>query len=168
MQNNSIPNAKASRIEQAHTPLSDSYRVQFLLVLICWLITVAFHWGNDGIWWQGDSPRHAMNSVFYLDLVQHGMHNPNQFAKEYYARYPAIVPQRYPPFLYLTTAICFACFGISTFIAKFVVHLFALLLGIYTLLALRRWISPRAGLVAGYVLLMPGFMIWSGAFRLSA
>ncbi|MAI70756.1 MAG: hypothetical protein CMM01_07590 [Rhodopirellula sp.] len=145
----------------------DGLGSQWVVLLTCWFFTLAYHSGNDGIWYQGDSPRHVMNSIFYMDLIAQGNNGLRQFSYEYYARYPAITPHRYPPFLYLVTATCFSLFGISCFIAKMVVQLFGLLLGSYTLLALRRWIAPQAGLVAGFVLLMPGCMTWSGAVMLN-
>ncbi|MDA7878542.1 glycosyltransferase family 39 protein [bacterium] len=141
--------------------------VQFAVLISCWAIPVWFHWGNDGIWFQGDSPRHALNALFFLDLVKEGLSDPVEYARHYYTRYPAITPQRYPPFFYCLLAGGFAVFGVGGFVAKFFVHGFALLLGIYTLLGLRRWISLEAGIMAGLVLLMPGVMRWSGAVMLN-
>ncbi|QDT59403.1 hypothetical protein SV7mr_19100 [Stieleria bergensis] len=144
-----------------------SLRFQFVLLLGLWAIPLWLHWGNDGIWFQGDSPRHALNAVFYLDLVKEGLPNPVEYAHQYYVRYPAISPQRYPPLFHLLLAGAFAVFGVSGFLAKTIVQLFALVLGVYTLLGLRRWVSSDAGIVAGLVLLMPGIMKWSGAVMLN-
>ncbi len=170
MQNDSIPSTKyesSGKIEGVVAPLLDAYWVQFAVLISCWSIPVWLHWGNDGIWYQGDSPRHALNAVFFLDLVKEGLSDPVEYARQYYTRYPAITPQRYPPLFYLMLAGGFSVFGVAGFVAKCLVHGFALLLGIYTLAGLRRWISSEAGIMAGLVLLMPGIMRWSGAVILN-
>lgn len=142
------------------------------MLLVCWVITLWFHWGNDGIWFQGDFPRHALNAVFFLDVAKEGLADPIEYARHYYTRYPAITPQSYPPLFYLMLGSGFAVFGVSGLIGKFLVQGFALLLGAYTLVGFRRWISLDAGFVAGFVaglvLLMPGIMQWSGAVMLNA
>ena len=142
-------------------------RVQCVVLLVCWVITLWFHWGNDGIWFQGDSPRHALNAVFFLDVAKEGLADPIEYARHYYTRYPAITPQSYPPLFYLMLGSGFAVFGVSGLIGKLLVQGFALLLGAYTLVGFRRWISLDAGFVAGLVLLMPGIMQWSGAVMLN-
>ncbi|MDG2223123.1 MAG: glycosyltransferase family 39 protein [Rubripirellula sp.] len=148
-------------------PTPQNFRAQLAALTICWLIGIWFHWGNDGIWFQGDSPRHALNAAFFLDLVKDGIWNPIEYAHHYYARYPAITAQRYPPVFYALLAPTFAAFGVSGFVAKCLVQVFALILGVYTLLGIRRWIAAEAGIVAGLVLLMPGTMLWSGAVMLN-
>ena len=147
--------------------IQSDFWLQLVALLGCWLTCVWFHWGNDGIWFQGDSPRHALNAVFFLDLAKEGIWNPIEYAHRYYARYPAINPQRYPPLFYALLAPSYAVFGVSGFVAKCLVQSFALMLGIYTLVGIRRWITPKAGIVAGLVLLMPGTMRWSGAVMLN-
>ena len=70
--------------------IQSDFWLQLVALLGCWLTCVWFHWGNDGIWFQGDSPRHALNAVFFLDLAKEGIWNPIEYAHRYYARYPAI------------------------------------------------------------------------------
>ena len=125
------------------------------------------HWDNDGLWFQGDAPRHAMNGIFWRDLIREGLGDPVEYTQRYYARYPAITPTRYPPGFYIVEASAFACFGVSTFVAKFAVFLFALVASIYMLLGMRRWIAAEAGLVTGLMLLMPGMIRWSHAVMLN-
>lgn len=149
------------------TGMSQTFWVQFAVLICCWAIPFWFHWGNDGIWFQGDSPRHALNAVFFLDLVKEGLSDPVEYAHQYYARYPSIAPQRYPPLFSLLLAGGFAVFGVSGVLAKTMVQVFALVLGVYTLLGLRRWVGNDAGIMAGLVLLMPGMMKWSGAVMLN-
>lgn len=148
-------------------PIASIIWLQFVALVLCWLIGIWFHWDNDGIWFQGDSPRHALNAAFFSDLLKEGIWTPIEYAHQYYARYPAINIQRYPPLFYALLVPCFLIFGVSSFVAKCLVHAFALLLGVYTLIGLRRWIAPEAGIVAGLVLLMPGTMLWSGAVMLN-
>ena len=144
-----------------------NFQVQLAVLFLCWLTIVWFHWGNDGIWFQGDSPRHALNGTLFLDLAKDGISYPIEYVHQYYARYPSINPQRYPPLFYVLLALSFALFGISGIVAKCLVQFFALLLAVYTLIGIRRWIAPEAGIVAGLVLLMPGIMRWSGAVMLN-
>ncbi len=148
-------------------PIASIFWLQLVALVLCWLIGIWFHWDNDGIWFQGDSPRHALNAAFFSDLLKEGIWTPIEYAHQYYVRYPAITPQRYPPLFYLLLAGGFSTFGVSGFLAKSFVQIFALMLGVYTLLGLRRWVSSAAGLVAGLVFLMPGMMIWSGAVMLN-
>jgi hypothetical protein len=116
---------------------------------------------NDGLWYQGDSPRHAMNGLFWIDFLQSGSLHPKQYALEYYARYPAINPVPYPPLFYLLEGAAFAVCGPSPYVAKSLVLLFALMAAIYLLAWLRRWVLPEVGWAAALLLLTPGLVTYS-------
>ena len=141
-------------------------RWQVCLLLVAWGILCSLHWTNDGLFFQGDAPRHAINGLFWKDLLQDGWRQPGDYARSYFARYPVICPTYYPPVFYLVEAAAFSLFGASPYVAKGVVLAFSLIAGIYTLAWLREWIEPAAGAAAGLVLLMPGITTWSHAVML--
>src|SRR5215471_3483680 len=95
------------------------------LLLVCgyvfWL-----HWDNDGLWFQGDSPRHAANGLFWWDFLTSLPVNPKEFALSYYARYPVIHPTTYPPLFYIVEGLSFFLFGASPYVAKALVSIFTL------------------------------------------
>ena len=69
-----------------------------------------------------DAARHAMNGAFILDLVRHGrILAPVQYAKWYFARYPAITIPYHPPGFPTYEAIFYALFGVNTFTARLAV-----------------------------------------------
>ncbi|MGB8609687.1 glycosyltransferase family 39 protein, partial [Bradyrhizobium sp.] len=132
-----------------------------------WIFVVVLHWHNDGLWYQGDSPMHALNGVFWMDFLKKLPGNPQEFALSYYARYPAINPISYPPVFYLLEAAAFAVFGDSPFIAKGLVLGFTLLGSLYLLAWLRRYVAEEAGWAAALLLLQPAIIIWSHAVMLN-
>ena len=72
-----------------------------------------------------DAGRHAMNGVFYYDLIKDaGVLKPVSYAIKYYQRYPAIAPLIYPPFFSLCEALMFAVLGIYPWVARLTVMLF--------------------------------------------
>ena len=135
--------------------------LQVCLLLLSWSVTCWAHWNNDGLWFQTDAPAHAITGLYYRDLLTRGWHQPMEFTRQYYARYPTICPNAYPPVFYLLEAIAFFLFGPSPEVAKGIVLLCSLGAGLYTLAWLRRWIQPTAGFAAGLMLLTPGVVTWS-------
>ena len=99
----------------------------FLVVLLAVLYIGALHLGNDGLWPQGDAPRHATNGIFWWDYLASFTANPVEFTLRYYARYPAINPIGYPPVFYLLEGAAFSLMAVSPFVAKGLVFAFALL-----------------------------------------
>jgi dolichyl-phosphate-mannose-protein mannosyltransferase len=140
---------------------------QSLGVVLVWAFLVILHRHNDGLWYQGDSPRHAANGVFWRDFLLHLPVNPLSFALQYFARYPVIAPTIYPPVFYLIEAVVFSVFGISAFVAKGIVLAFALLAGLYMLAWLRYTVSSQVGWGGALLLLQPGVMVWSNAVMLN-
>lgn len=127
----------------------------------------ALHWNNDGLWYQGDAPRHAANGLFIWDWLMSLPANPLSFALSYYARYPVIAPVAYPPLFYALEAVSFGLFGPSPYVAKALVLGFAALLGVYLMLWGRRWIAPMAGWAGVSVILLPGIVRYSNAVLLN-
>jgi|694.fasta_scaffold21744_6 hypothetical protein len=145
----------------------DRLRFQCIALILSWLFCILLHWNNDGLWFQGDAPRHAVNGLFLRDLIHEGLSNPVEFARSYYARYPVVTASRYPPLFYMIEAIAFEVFGASATVAKGVVQLFGLITGFYLLISIRRWISPTAGIAASLLFLMPGMISWNNAVMLN-
>ncbi len=133
-----------------------------VLAYVAWL-----HADNSGLWAQGDSPRHAMNGLFWWDFLRSFPVNPVEFALSYHARYPAINPVTYPPVFYLIEGPAFALFGPSPHVAKGLVLAFAGMAGLYVMAWLRRWVGKEAGWAGLLVLLQPGVIRWSHAVMLN-
>ncbi len=140
---------------------------QFALVLIAWSFLIGLQWQNDGLWFQGDSPRHAANGLFWKEFLTSGSLNPKDYALRYYARYPAISPTNYPPVFYILEGTAFTLLHPSPYLAKGLVLGFALLAACYLLAWLRRWVAEEAGWMAALLLLLPGFVVWSNAVMLN-
>lgn len=69
---------------------------------------------------QGDMPRHLMNGVFFLDLVRDfpSPFDAFEYARYYYARYPALSLGHHPFLIALVEAPAFALFGVSVTSAR--------------------------------------------------
>ena len=141
--------------------------LQVLVLLVIWTYLFTLHLDNDGLWFQGDSPRHAVTGFFWLDYIRDFTLDAKGYALSYYARYPAIDPASRPPVFYLLEATAFALLGPSPYVAKTLVLAFSLLGALYLMAWLRHWISPEAGWAAGLLLLLPGMITWSHAIMLN-
>jgi hypothetical protein len=139
---------------------------QLLLLSASWWFCVLFHWGSDGTWFQGDSPRHVLTGLFWLDLAREGWNRPYEFALEYYKTYPAIVPSSYPPMYHLLEAFGFSLFGESMAVPKSITLGSSWFLVFFLWRWLVRWQGPSAGWVAPLVYAIPNFAFESGAAML--
>src|SRR5882762_5349157 len=84
-----------------------------LLVLVVSVLFVTGAPTGDAFSWP-DSPRHALNGAFVLDLVRdHPFRHPTTYALNYYAQYPALTILFYPPLFYVLLAVFYALFGVS-------------------------------------------------------
>jgi hypothetical protein len=140
---------------------------QVAAVLLAFLAIAAVNRQGDGLWFQGDAPRHAVNGLFWWDLVNARPRDPLAYAVSYYARYPVIAPATYPPLFYLIEGLAFALFGSSPYVAKAVVLLFAMVAGLYTMAWARRWIGGPAGWVGAFLAFVPGMVVWSNTVMLN-
>jgi hypothetical protein len=136
-------------------------------VVAAFLLVAVLHRQTDGLWFQGDAPRHAVNGLFWLDLLRALPRDPIDYAIRYYARYPVIAPATYPPLFYLVEGVAFAAVGPSPYAARFVVLLFGGMSGLYTMAWARRWIGPTAGWAGAFLACMPGMVVWSNAVMLN-
>jgi len=136
---------------------------QGLFLLLMWLLLVVAFRNNDGLWFQGDAPRHAMNGVFWRDLAYSDWQDPVRYAWGYYARYPALTLTYYPPVYHLVSAVGYAIFGLTSWVPKGVSLLSALALVGWLWQWLRRWVSGSSGWLAASLFLMPGIFTWMQA-----
>jgi len=140
---------------------------QVAAVIVTVLAVAALHRHSDGLWFQGDAPRHAVNGLFWWDLVHALPRDPVAYAVRYYARYPVIAPVTYPPLFYLVEGFAFAAFGSSPYVAKAVVLMFAIVAGLYTTAWARRWIGEAAGWAGAFLAFIPGMVLWSNTVMLN-
>lgn len=133
--------------------------------LVVSLIAISLFCANgcsSGMWYQGDSSRHAMNGVFYMDMIgDAGFLHPKKYAERYYVQYPAIDPVHYPPAFYLIEAALFKLLGVSASSARLTVLLFTLI-GVNLFLAMcRMWFPPWLAMCGGMLfLLQPGMALY--------
>lgn len=139
---------------------------QMTAVAVAFFIVASRHWHNDGLWF-GDAPQHAINGLFWWDLLTTVPGDPVEFALRYYARYPVLNPVKYPPLFYLLEGGGFAMFGASPHVAKAIVLLFAIAAGFYTMAWARRWIGPMAGWSGAFLAFVPGVVVLSNAVMLN-
>jgi len=140
---------------------------QVIVILIAWGYLCSLQTHNDGLWFQGDAPRHALNGLFWKDFLHRLPADPQAFSLSYFVRYPAINPVSYPPFFYWLEAGLFTLLGPSPYVAKGIVLSFALVEALYAREWLTRWVDPAAGYLAVVVLLLPGIVQWSNAIMLN-
>jgi hypothetical protein len=136
---------------------------QGVWLVAVWLSLVVAFRDNDGLWFQGDAPRHAMNGVFWRDFASGHWWHPVDYAWSYYARYPALTLTNYPPVYHLVSAVGYAVFGLTPWVPKGVSLLSALALAGWLWQWLRRWVSVSSGWLAASLFLMPGIFIWMQA-----
>jgi hypothetical protein len=144
-----------------------SAAVQALVLILASAFIAALHWDNDGLGFQGDSPRHAMNGLFWYDLATAGTTDVIGFATRYYARYPVINPVSYPPLFYLLEGAAFRIFGPVPQAAKALVLLFGLMAGGFSIAWARRWLGPAYGWAGVCMAFLPGIVVWSNAVMLN-
>jgi hypothetical protein len=140
---------------------------QALAVALTLLLIAALHAQNDGLWFQGDAPRHGANGLFWWDLLSAMPTDPMTFTVRYYARYPVIAPATYPPLFYVLEGFVFSVLGPSPHAAKLLVLSFAGIAGLYTMAWARRWIGPGAGWAGAFLAFIPGVVVWSNAVMLN-
>ena len=77
--------------------------------------------------WHPDAPSHALNGIFYKDLISDaGFFQPVAYAERYYVQYPSLTMAMYPPVFYTVEAALYALLGLSWFSAKIGILLFTL------------------------------------------
>ncbi|TFW24326.1 ArnT family glycosyltransferase [Duganella callida] len=149
--------------------LARRWRAAAALAAIAALALYYFHSApTDGDFWWYDASRHAMNGVFLRDfLLDGGLRDPFQFARDYYQRYPAVNVGFYPPLFYLSAVPLLVLLGASHAVAQAMVSLYALLAGAMAWLLLRRQLGPlTAGAAVLALLSLAPFALWSRQVQL--
>ncbi|MGH9387197.1 MAG: glycosyltransferase [Vicinamibacterales bacterium] len=141
--------------------------LQLLAVVMATVLAGTWHWSNDGLWFQGDAPRHAATGLFFWDLLRSLPSDPFGFALSYYARYPVIFPLAEPPLFHILEGSAFAVLPPTPYVIKVLVLGFALSAGFYVALWARRRIAPFAGWAGACVVLLPAFVQYSNAVLLN-
>src|SRR5271166_264482 len=117
---------------------------------------------RSGDFWWSDAPRHAMDGVFYHDLVRSlPVTDVRHWATNYYLQYPAITVLFYPPGFALAEAAFFGLFGVSQASAQLTVGAFLLLTVWGTYFLSRRWLDRLSSLAAAILFIgVPGIALW--------
>jgi hypothetical protein len=140
---------------------------QASVVMAAVAMVVVLHAQGDGLWFQGDAPRHAMNGVFWWDLLRAMPVHPLTFGLRYFARYPVISPATYPPLFYVVEGAMFQIFGTSPHVVKLLLAACSAITGLYVTAWARRWIGPRAGWAGAFVVLLPAMVLWTSTVMLN-
>jgi 4-amino-4-deoxy-L-arabinose transferase-like glycosyltransferase len=129
-----------------HSPNSSKRRQVEIAVALIFVAAVTLLYlssPRDGNFWWSDAPRHAMDGAFYRDLVREmPLSGLEQFAIDYYLKYPALTILFYPPMFAWVEAIFFTLFGVSHPVAQLSIAFFAFLAAWGGYRLLRRWSSP--------------------------
>ena len=139
-----------------------------LLALWCGVCLLFWRALDPGEFWWTDESRHAMNGVFFFDLWQDTPWKaPYEYALQYFAQYPALALNWYPPFFPVVESVFFAAFGITEFSAHLTVMAFALV-GVSAWYA---WTGPiwgRSAAVLSCLLYLstPGVLDWTRSVML--
>jgi hypothetical protein len=153
--------------DMAANPRLSSRALQFGALVIAFLVIAALHWHNDGLWFQGDAPRHAIDGFFWWDFLGAMPRDPIGYALSYYARYPVIAPATYPPLFALIEGVGYRIIAPSPYVARGFVLAFAIVAGAYVMAWLRRWIDASLGWAAAFLAFVPAFVLWSNAVMLN-
>src|SRR5215831_7033675 len=106
-----------------------------------------------------DAARHAMNGAFIYDLVRGGhWSNPVEYAKSYYAQYPALSMPYHPPLFPAIEALFFALFGVKLFTARLLV---AICVGICVVLLYRLVAATLRSPVLPACVTVATFSLWT-------
>lgn len=96
-----------------------------------------------------DETRHAMGGVFLYDFFRDLPLNwPLQYAYEYYGKYPAVSIGHWPPAFYVIEAAFFAVFGISVWVSRLAIVVFALVGALFWYKIVRCYARPELALAS--------------------
>jgi hypothetical protein len=132
--------------------------------IICFVIAILFVTGApmDGAFSWSDSPRHALNGAFIMDMLKDmPTSDPIGYAHKYYSQFPALTILFYPPLYSFILAPFYAVFGVSqetALLAGFICYCF-FAVGTYYLA--RFWLSSFASFGATLILCVaPEIAFW--------
>jgi len=129
------------------------YVGHFIVSLIAISIFSA-NFGGSGLWYP-DAPSHALNGVFYKDMLEEGkVLHPRSYAERYYVQYPSLTVGVYPPVFYTIEAIFFKFLGVSHLAAKLAILLFTILGANVFFLLSRIWFPLGLSVVGSILYLL--------------
>src|SRR5882724_8682683 len=139
-------------------------RLLFYAALLTGVVAFLFLTGaptGDAFSWP-DSPRHALNGAFLLDVIRdHPFANPTAYAMNYYVKYPALTILFYPPLFYVLLAVFYALFGVSQTSALAAVFVCYAALAIGSFRLARFWLTPLEAFGAALILVCaPEIAYW--------
>ena len=114
------------------------------VALLCIMVGALFMNGapTGGAFSWPDSPRHALNGAFVLDLIKTApLNDPLGYAQNYYAQYPALTIGFYPPLFSFQLAMFYAVLGVSQQTAVIALFVSYCLLVWGTFFLARLWLS---------------------------
>jgi hypothetical protein len=137
------------------------------LLLVPGLSTIAIGLNAGEFWWT-DEARHALNSVFIYDFLREGLsQDPLDYALRYFAQYPALALNWYPPGFYVAEGLVFQALGASEFSARLSVFLFfAAGLIVWYFWVSRKWGRLAAVLSGLLFALHPQVVLWTRSVML--
>ncbi len=112
---------------------------------------------------QGDMPRHLMNGVFFRDALYDlpfgSFTDAAEYARYYYARYPALSIGHHPFLMALAEAPFYAVFGVSVTTARVVSLTFFVIGVVYLYKLVSELFDPWAGAAAAAVFASSGQLV---------
>lgn len=149
-----------------------SRKYDVMAIGVIFLVCILVNWAGytaPGMWWTDES-RHAMDGVFFHDLfVDLPLTHAYDYAMEYFARYPALALNWYPPAFSVVLGICMQFFGVSEVTAHGTVLAFWLV----GLVAWYAWCARTVGRLVAFfsslmLVLAPEVVLWSRSVMLEA
>ncbi len=144
--------------------VGQKYQMLGFCLLLLSVVVFLFLTGapTSGAFSWSDSPRHALNGAFVMDLIRAApFDDPTRYAYNYYSQYPALTILLYPPLLSFLLAPFYAVFGVSHETAIFVLFICYSLLAFGTFLLSRQWFSaPLAFAVSLLLIVSPEIAFW--------
>jgi 4-amino-4-deoxy-L-arabinose transferase-like glycosyltransferase len=153
---------RTPEVDPPNPPIKRSqWAIAASLVLVC-VVVLFLQAPHGGSFYWSDSPRHALNGVFVMDLVRDmPLQDPSGYAYRYYAQYPALTILFYPPLFYAVSAPFYALLGVSHETGLLVVALHYLAYGLGCWRLARYWLGQTGALAfAALMLVLPEVAFW--------
>jgi len=132
--------------------------------VICFVIAILFVTGapTNGAFSWADSPRHALNGAFIMDMFKDmPTSDPVGYAYDYYSQFPALTILFYPPLYSFILAPFYAIFGVSQETALLVGFVCYCFFAVGTYYLARFWLSSFASFGATLILCVsPEIAFW--------
>jgi hypothetical protein len=124
-------------------PQKAFWRDPIFVILLLLAAFISLHITRGEFHFAGDEMRHAMTGAFFRDaLVDHPFHAPFRYARQYFAKYPALGTPHWPPLFHLVEGVFFLVFGFSVWASRLCVLCYALM-GVYFSYRISERIGPR-------------------------